>query len=433
MNYKRITVETLSKIAIGLCILLAIAIFIGTFQNSAFKRVSDLSKYITELKDKIVYIDNRIEQAEAEIADEQEKLPGLSATKTAADKKLSDAKVALQTVCSRSYYSFYFCSDPSICNPLHTAVSNATSEQSSAANKLENCEDAIDNAKATISNSTQQKAELNDEIKELTVLKVKALFSAFFMVVAMLLTIAGIVVLILFLLDRTNNIKGLIACGLLAVSSIVYMILPTATYFVTYLLGIAILGIFAALIADKIHKRIVARVFIIIIALILFALTLLTAPISALITAITFILISVILVPCVFTEYLDIAKHIFFTIITFGIWHLIWMYNFTENLNKVERAEKRAPIRELILCTFLPLYFIFWIYKTAGNTELYAEEKGMHFKIDVLCFALSVICPLLATVIIQDKTNMIVGQPIFETAPTAQVVEEASEDAKAEE
>jgi hypothetical protein len=262
----------------------------------------------------------------------------------------------------------------------------------------------------------------------LSALKAKASWNGFFLVVAMFLAFAGIVLISKFMLDRTNTKIGLIACGLFGGSSFLYMILPTTTTFLTYILGIAIFAIFAGLISGKIQKRVIARVFAIVFSVIIFAATLFTAPFTAILSAIAFILVSLVLVPCVFTEYLDIAKHIFFTIITFGIWHLIWMYNHTENLNKVEQAEKRAPIRELLLCAFLPLYYIFWTYKTAGNTELYANEKGKNFKIDILCFILSVVNPLLASVIIQDKINIIVGKPVVEN-----VIEEVSEEAPVEE
>lgn len=429
MNYKKITVETLSKIAIGLLVIIAISILAGTFQSKTFETVSELGKSISELKEQIVKVDETIAQSEIEIAESEEKLPSLEKAKTAAKKKLEEEKAVLEPVCDRKWFSFYLCDNPSVCGSLHSAVSAASSKFTSATDEVINCEQAISSAKKAITNATEQKENLNIEIKGLSSLRAKASWSAFFLIIAMLLAFAGIVFISRFLLDRTNTKNGIIACGLLAGSSLLYMILPTATTFLTYLLGIAIFAIFAGLISGKIQKRITARVFAIVFSVIIFAATLFTAPFTALCSAVAFVLVSLVLVPCVFTEYLDIAKHIFFTIITFGIWHLIWMYNFTENLNKVGEAEKRAPIRELLLCVFLPLYYIFWTYKTAGNTELYAEEKGRNFNIDILCLVLSVINPLLASVIIQDKTNIIVGKPVSDNViEEAPIVEVASEE-----
>ena len=390
MNYKRITVQTLSKIAIGLLVLIAILIFAGTFQNNVFETASELGTEISGKKAEIAELNEKITEYEKEF-------PNLKKDEKTGELILEEVEMALNKECYRDYYSSWYCDKD--CRNLHYTV-----------------------------DCLEQKEQLNEQINELSPLKAKASWNGFFLVVAMLLALAGFVFISMFMLDITNRKKGLIACGLLVGSSFLYMILPTSTTFLTYLLGIAIFAIFAGLISEKIQKRIAARVFAIILSIIVFCATFIFAPFTAILSAIAFILVSLILVPCVFTEYLDIAKHIFFTIITLGIWHLIWMYNHTENLNKVEQAEKRAPIRELLLCAFLPLYYIFWTYKTAGNTELYANEKGKNFKIDILCFILSVVNPLLASVIIQDKINMIVGQPVPENT-----IEEVSEEAPVEE
>ena len=436
MNYKRITVKTLSKIAIGLLVIIAIAVFSNTFQNDVFEMATQYGESIAELKTMVANNDEIIAQAETKIAEAEEKLPELNKKKEAAEKKLDEENAALDTVCDRSKFSSLFCEDPLVCESFHDAVSKAESDYTNAKNKAYECEQTISNAKENIEYATEQKSLLNEQIDEFSVLKAKASWSVFFLIVAMLLVFAGFVFISNFMLDKTSSKKGLIACAMLAVASFIYMFLPTATTAFTYLLGIIIFAIFAGLISEKIQKRVTARVFAIILSIIVFWVTFIFAPFTAILSAITFILISLILVPCVFTEYLDIAKHIFFTIITFGIWHLIWMYNHTENLNKVEQAENRAPVRELLLCAFLPLYYIFWTYKTAGNTELYGEENGKTFKIDILCLALSVINPLLASVIIQDKTNIIVGKPVVEeTEVVAEepVVEESTVEQATEE
>lgn len=426
MNYKRITVETLSKIVIGLCVIIAIAVFAGTFQTETFETVSRLNESISEMRSQVDENEETISQSEVQIAEAQEKLPALKKAKTTAEKKRDKENEALDAVCDRNYFSSFYCDDPSACETLHDAVSDASNKYYSAKEELDECEGSISDARYAISEANKRIEELNKEIKAYSELKSSAAWSVFFFVVAMLLTIAALVFISMFLLNRDDRIKGLIACGMLAGASFIYMLLPTSTTFLTYLLGAGISAIIAGLISGNIQKPIVGRVVVIVLSVIIFFATLFTAPFTALCSAIAFILISLILVPCVFTEYLDIAKHIFFTIITLGIWNLIWVYNFTENLNKVKQAEKRAPIRELLLCVFLPLYHIFWTYKTAENTELYGVEKGKSFKIDILCFVLSLVCPFLASVIIQDKTNLIVGKPVANEVIDEVPVEEAA-------
>ena len=128
-----------------------------------------------------------------------------------------------------------------------------------------------------------------------------------------------------------------------------------------------------------------------------------------------------VIVPLVFTKYIDIAKHIFLSLITFGIWCLVWVYHVTKNLNEVEGVEERKPARELLLCLFLPLYMPFWLYKTAEGVEDYGKENGKAFKIDILCIAFAFVCPLFATVLIQNKINVVAGKPV----PAEPAVEEA--------
>lgn len=417
MNYKRITVNTLAKIAIGFLAVIAITVFSGTFGSSSFETVSDLKDEISYLNSQLAEKQASLKEAQAELDKAKAELDSLQKTADEAKKDYNNANAVLDTVCDRSYYSTFFCVDGAACQPLHNAVTEAYNKYSSANKALSSCEYTIENADEDIAEYTADITALEADIKTVKAEKAKATASAFFMVVAMIATLAGLVFISMYLLDRDNKLKGLIACATMAGSSILYMLADTKTTFATYLAGVVIFALYAGLISEKITKRVTARVFVIIISLILFTTTLFTAPVTALCAAIAFILISLVLVPCVFTEYLDIAKHIFFTIITFGIWHLIWMYNFTENLNKVEEAEKRAPVRELVLCALLPLYYIFWMYKTAENTELYGKEKDKSFKIGILCLALAVINPLLASVIIQDKTNVIVGKPVVEKTP----------------
>ena len=120
---------------------------------------------------------------------------------------------------------------------------------------------------------------------------------------------------------------------------------------------------------------------------------------------------SILLVPLTFTEYNGIGKYLFFTIISLGIWNLIWTYNVTKNLNKVSSVAYRKPVVELLLCALLPFYYIYWIFKTAEYVEAYGATAGKKYNINNLCLAISFVCPLFSTILIQDKINQIVGKP----------------------
>ena len=411
MNYKRITVATLATIAAGLCAILAISVFGATIKLNPYAEAKKLGRELTELQSELTTCEATIVEVEAKIAEEKEKLPALKEEQTTAEKALKKANDNLDEVCSRNYYSSYFCDELANCEELHDKVSSESSKLSKAESKVSDCEAEIDNAQTELEYTKSRIAELKSSISKVSSEKTNATARGFFFFLAMLISVAGFILLAKFLLSTENKKFGYIACALMAISSFIYILLPTKTPALAYGLNIVLYLIFYALISEKSENRIALRVVGIITSVIVLLSTIVFAPFISPIYFLIMILITMVLVHCVFTEYLDIAKHIFFTIITFGIWQLIWIYNVTENLNKVESAEKRAPVRELLLCIFLPLYFVFWTYKTAESTELYGTEKGKRFKIDILCLAFSFVCPIIPSVLIQDKTNTIVGKP----------------------
>lgn len=411
MNYKRITVATFAVIAAVLCAILAISVFGATIKLDPYAESRILGERLEELKAELATSEENIVNIEASIAEENEKLPALKKDLDNAQKALKKAKDNLSAVCTRNYYSSYFCDEAANCEELHDKVASESTKYSKAENKVLNCENAIRDAQEKLQYAKDRVNELKNSISNVSSDKSKATARGFFFFLAMIISVAGFVVLAKFILSTERKKFGYIACALMAASSFIYILLPTKTSGFVYVLSIVLSLIFYALISETTESRIALRVIAIIISIIVLLSTIFFAPFVGPLYVLTMILITMVLVPCVFTEYIDIAKYIFFTIITFGIWHLIWVYNVTENLNKVESAEKRPPVRELLLYIFLPLYNIYWTYKTAEATELYGAEKGKLFKINILCLAFSFVNPLIPSILIQDKTNIIVGKP----------------------
>jgi hypothetical protein len=69
MNYKRITVQTLSKIAIVLLAIIAITTLVSTFKNSTFEKVSVLGDMISEAKQELAFQDESIADNESKIVE----------------------------------------------------------------------------------------------------------------------------------------------------------------------------------------------------------------------------------------------------------------------------------------------------------------------------------------------------------------------------
>jgi len=266
--------------------------------------------------------------------------------------------------------------------------------------------------------------EMTNAIRsEITAFKVEAFVRGILTIGATLLAVAALVFMTIFLLKKKF---GLLSCIMMIASSLVFMLNTTAreTYwnfdvlrypFISFVSSPHFWSIVTvALVSQLILKEtkvVKIRVFAIISAIIMALLCIANeGNYIFVLYAFTMICIAFYLVPCVFTEYNSIAKVIFFTIITLGIWNLIWVFNVTKNLNKVEATANRKPVTELLLCMFLPLYYIYWLYKTAENVELYGAQSGKQFRLSILCLAFSVIMPLLSVVLIQDKINSIVGK-----------------------
>lgn len=124
------------------------------------------------------------------------------------------------------------------------------------------------------------------------------------------------------------------------------------------------------------------------------------------------ILSAIYLVPFRFCEYNSIGKHIFWTLITAGIWHLIWVFHVTKNLNRVAGVETRKPWAELLLYIFLPFYSVYWYYKTAEYVDAFAAEKGKKSNLAILSLVFGLVFPVVPYVVLQDKINLIVGKPV---------------------
>lgn len=107
--------------------------------------------------------------------------------------------------------------------------------------------------------------------------------------------------------------------------------------------------------------------------------------------------------------YCGLVKHTLLLVFTFGIWMLIWVYRMTEYTNAVKGEEKRNPTNKLLLYIFVPLYSIYWIYKTALRIDKMANGKNIEPDISTPCLILAILVPVLAPILMQDKMNKVVS------------------------
>ncbi|MBQ4094281.1 MAG: DUF4234 domain-containing protein [Oscillospiraceae bacterium] len=117
--------------------------------------------------------------------------------------------------------------------------------------------------------------------------------------------------------------------------------------------------------------------------------------------------------------YCGMAKHILLMLFTFGVWICIWIYRTTRYLNCVKDEEQRDPTSKLLLCMFVPFYYIYWTYKSAQRIDKLAAQKGIGSDITTLCLVLSFFVGIVPPIIMQDKMNAIVSAKAAAAAPAA--------------
>ena len=446
MNEQK-TVFTFSKVTAILCAVTALFCLIAFFSGSMMQPIKYINRqiestkesiieseeYITELQAEIEAYEASITAKQTELAEAQAAIETAKADVTTAYDALKKANTDLDAVCARSYYSSYFCEGE--CKALHDAVSTCSDAYTKANGVVAQCEAAVEDinyaiasineniqsCKSSISRTESRIADLKAELKELKGELTGAWFSLILNFLLMIVVIAalGLFAKNFYIGTIDNNV--LYSCGGLAAASALYMIIgavnetvPLGKFFINpHFWNLVTMGCFIAVLKGDVQKPVRMRTFAIIAAVLtgVFGFVSGNAFVAALYAA-TMICTAFVLVPLVFTEYISIAKHIFLTVITLGIWLLVWTFHVAKNLNKVKAAEARRPGLELFFSMFLPLYYLYWLLKTAETVEFYGEENDRIFKLETLAIAFGLICPLFSTILIQNKINLIVGKPV---------------------
>lgn len=119
--------------------------------------------------------------------------------------------------------------------------------------------------------------------------------------------------------------------------------------------------------------------------------------------------------------YIGMAQHVLLLLLTCGIWLYVWIYRTTGYLNRLEDEEPQNPTTKLLLCMFVPFYFIYWMYKNAQRLDKLAAQNGVASDLTTLCLILAIFVPIIPPILMQDKINAIAaGGGTPSTAGTAQ-------------
>lgn len=125
--------------------------------------------------------------------------------------------------------------------------------------------------------------------------------------------------------------------------------------------------------------------------------------------------------------YLSLGKHIFLSLFTCGIWPLIWICRTTRKLNEAPNVEQYDPIKKLLLCIFVPFYQIYWYYKHGQRVDALAREKRLNASdMATLCLILGIFIPIVASILMQDRINLICTAPENHRETTPKVTPQQS-------
>lgn len=101
---------------------------------------------------------------------------------------------------------------------------------------------------------------------------------------------------------------------------------------------------------------------------------------------------------------MSLATHVLLLLLTCGIWLYIWIYKVTGYLNR-EAEEKRTPVNQLLLCMFVPFYYIYWVYKSAEIIDSMYKSRNQKSDITTMCLILAIFINIVPPIIMQEKIN----------------------------
>ena len=130
-----------------------------------------------------------------------------------------------------------------------------------------------------------------------------------------------------------------------------------------------------------------------------------------------------------FDGYCDMTKHVLLLLFTFGIWQYLWIYRTTEYLNAAFDGQKRNPATKLLLCMFVPFYYIYWVYQSAKRIDALARQNGVASDISSVSTVLAIFIGFVPPILMQSKLNQICaskGYPAYAASPAPQPAYQAA-------
>ena len=110
-------------------------------------------------------------------------------------------------------------------------------------------------------------------------------------------------------------------------------------------------------------------------------------------------------------EYRDVVIFFLLQIVTLGIYGLYQYYRITKLTNEDESMVRRGPVAQMLLCFFVPYYYLYWMYQSGKRIENLMQErtgKTVSVSVEVILFSLFLL-PAVSFTILQSNINKYVG------------------------
>lgn len=105
--------------------------------------------------------------------------------------------------------------------------------------------------------------------------------------------------------------------------------------------------------------------------------------------------------------YIALPEHCGMLLLLWGVWLPIWIYFSTKALNS-KPCKQDKPVKQLLLCLFVPYYWIYWFYRQGARVDQLPTAKKQG-KTSVLCLILAFLVPVAAGYIMQKRINERIG------------------------
>ena len=103
--------------------------------------------------------------------------------------------------------------------------------------------------------------------------------------------------------------------------------------------------------------------------------------------------------------YISMATHVLLMLFLGGIWLYVWIYKTTRYLNCAPDSEYRNPTTKLLLCMFVPFYYLYWVHQSSKRIDSISNAQGIPSDSAATNLILAIFIGIVPPILMQSKIN----------------------------